>query len=444
MKQNVTLLFTKNYSGQHSCYTDGSLCNQKPNEIAKLILNAKKFGTIKYIKPLFEIVKNEITKSKINVDVIVPIQSQNSKYSIPHKVGKLIAKHFNIDFKDCLTPDNSSCNANLIGKNVLLLDDVIYTGKTMNLAIDAIDIKKPKKIIAYAIAKAKTASKNPLNGTEIMKYPQNLQLTIIDDKSLGKVATIKDAKDFMPEIKLTLKKSTGKEITNEFKVSSADQAVKLIKRLYPRGVMSLNERFFVIFFNNANRPIAWFNVSIGAKAATVLEPSYIVAAASKLNASAVIISHNHPSGNLVPSQADKVLTQKLANALFLINVKILDHVIATEDSYYSFRENGLEYLEPSNQNEFRSIAGLQGTKTESKGTKMESNTATQLNTLRQAINKALSNCLRTATPYVCSMAETEQGYITIEKQIIELCLAKQIAPTQAILLIESENNIVSE
>jgi DNA repair protein RadC len=267
-----------------------------------------------------------------------------------------------------------------------------------------------------------------------MKYPKNLELTIIDDSSLGKVSQIKDAKDFMPEIKLTLKKSTGKEITNEFKVTSAEETVKLIKRLYPRGVMSLNERFFVIFFNHANRPIAWFNVSIGAKAATVLEPSYIVAAASKLNANSVIISHNHPSGNLVPSQADKILTQKLANALFLINVQILDHVIATEDSYYSFRENGLEYVNPSNQNEYRNIAGLQGTK-------KESNTADQLNTLRQAINKALANCLRMATPYVCSMAETEKGYITIEKQIIELCLAKQIAPAQAILLIESEYNV---
>ena len=64
----------------------------------------------------------------------------------------------------------------------------------------------------------------------------------------------------------------------------------------------------------------------------------------------------------------------------------------------------------------------------------------KLDNLRIAINQALKNCLRDATPYVCSMAETKQGYETLETQILNLCINKTITPSEAITLIESESN----
>jgi len=64
-------------------------------------------------------------------------------------------------------------------------------------------------------------------------------------------------------------------------------------------------------------------------------------AALKMNASNLIISHNHPSGNLEPSQADKMLTQKIKDAAILLDMRLLDHVIITTEGFYSFADEGL-------------------------------------------------------------------------------------------------------
>jgi 16S rRNA U1498 N3-methylase RsmE len=64
----------------------------------------------------------------------------------------------------------------------------------------------------------------------------------------------------------------------------------------------------------------------------------------------------------------------------------------------------------------------------------------KINQLRKAINDAIKQCLRTATPYVCSLAETKDGYEQLEAQIINLCINKTITPSEAITLIESENS----
>ena len=80
--------------------------------------------------------------------------------------------------------------------------------------------------------------------------------------------------------------------------------------------------------------------STGATNQTVIDPKLIVGAALKMGASGIIISHNHPSGNAFPSTHDKAVTKQLKDGCKLFNITLLDHIIVTEDSYYSFGDEG--------------------------------------------------------------------------------------------------------
>ncbi len=82
-------------------------------------------------------------------------------------------------------------------------------------------------------------------------------------------------------------------------------------------------------------------VSTGGISGTVADPKLIFVAALKAGASGMIVSHNHPSGNLTPSQADMELTRKLKEGGKLLEIQLLDHIIMTSESYYSFADEGL-------------------------------------------------------------------------------------------------------
>ena len=93
--------------------------------------------------------------------------------------------------------------------------------------------------------------------------------------------------------------------------------------------------------NRSNSVLGIMEISKGGISGTVADIRIIFQAAIKANACGIIISHSHPSGNLNPSESDTRLTQKVKDAGILIDVQLLDHLILTSDSYYSFADNGL-------------------------------------------------------------------------------------------------------
>ena len=110
------------------------------------------------------------------------------------------------------------------------------------------------------------------------------------------------------------------------------------------------EHFWVIALNNANRILNLELVSIGSTTQTIVKPMEVLSIPLQKRAVGVILVHNHPSGSLKPSEADKDLTDRLIQACRLMNTPVLDHVIITEHSYYSFQESGLlDRLEASNK-----------------------------------------------------------------------------------------------
>lgn len=102
-----------------------------------------------------------------------------------------------------------------------------------------------------------------------------------------------------------------------------------------------HEEFWVLLLNRANRVIKTLQVSQGGVSGTVADPRIIFKSALEELASGIILAHNHPSGNLMASQADKDLTRKIRDGARLLDVQVLDHLIVAGQKYYSFADEGL-------------------------------------------------------------------------------------------------------
>lgn len=110
---------------------------------------------------------------------------------------------------------------------------------------------------------------------------------------------------------------------------------------YPYLTDSHYEEFWVLFLNRANRRLSVLNISEGGQAGTVADPKKIFKLALEQNAASMILCHNHPSGNLKPSEADIKLTRKLKDAGQMLDMPVLDHLIIGDEKYYSFADEGM-------------------------------------------------------------------------------------------------------
>jgi len=102
-----------------------------------------------------------------------------------------------------------------------------------------------------------------------------------------------------------------------------------------------HEEFWILYLNNANKIIEKVQISKGGITGTLVDVRITLKKALELGATSLILAHNHPSGNLNPSEADKQLTNKLKIAGESLDIKVLDHIIVTEKSYFSFADEGL-------------------------------------------------------------------------------------------------------
>ena len=101
-----------------------------------------------------------------------------------------------------------------------------------------------------------------------------------------------------------------------------------------------HEVFAVVFLNQANKIKHFEIISHGGITATVADPRIILKKALAEEATAIVLCHNHPSGNLQPSNADEELTRKIKEAAALLDIKVIDHIIVSEEGYYSFADEG--------------------------------------------------------------------------------------------------------
>ncbi|WP_026896806.1 JAB domain-containing protein [Daejeonella oryzae] len=125
------------------------------------------------------------------------------------------------------------------------------------------------------------------------------------------------------------------------KITKSQDAFEVLKSTWNYETIEFVEEFKMLLLNRANRVLGIIDISLGGTAGTIADPKVIFAAAIKSNACGIILAHNHPSGNLNPSQADIDLTKKLKAGGQLLDIGVLDHIILTSEGFYSFTDEGL-------------------------------------------------------------------------------------------------------
>jgi len=129
-------------------------------------------------------------------------------------------------------------------------------------------------------------------------------------------------------------KSTVKK-SDRFKVTNSKDAFNVILSLWNKDNIELLEEFKVLFLNRANEVLGIHTLSKGGISGTVVDIRLLFAIALKSAASSIILVHNHPSGNLNPSQADIQLFNKIKEASRFLDINVLDNLIISKDDYYS-------------------------------------------------------------------------------------------------------------
>ena len=143
------------------------------------------------------------------------------------------------------------------------------------------------------------------------------------------------------EIDIVYKRKISCKVSERPMIKSSFDAYKILLHYWDDGKIDLLEEFKVLFLNRSNRVLQIYSASSGGITATVADPRLILAAALKVGAVSMMLAHNHPSGSLKPSRADEDLTNKIKYAAQFHDIKVLDHVIVSSDSYYSFTDEGL-------------------------------------------------------------------------------------------------------
>jgi DNA repair protein RadC len=170
----------------------------------------------------------------------------------------------------------------------------------------------------------------------------NNNLMALSKLSIKELMTFKgigEAKAITIIAALELSNRNRLEVVQErVKIASSASVFKLLRM----DIGSLpHEEFWVIFLNNSNVVQQKTQISKGGITGTLVDVRLVLKKALEVGATGIILAHNHPSGGLNPSEADKQLTQKLKIASENLDIKVLDHVIITENNYFSFADENL-------------------------------------------------------------------------------------------------------
>ncbi|NVN94777.1 MAG: DNA repair protein RadC [Bacteroidetes bacterium] len=134
------------------------------------------------------------------------------------------------------------------------------------------------------------------------------------------------------------KRRRSAEVIERKIISSSKDAFELMHSMISD---CLYEEFWIIMLNKANKVIKYESISEGGISETVADPKKIFKMALENNATSMILCHNHPSGNLKPSDADIKLTKKLKEAGLFLEILVVDHIIIGDEKYYSFADEGI-------------------------------------------------------------------------------------------------------
>jgi len=127
---------------------------------------------------------------------------------------------------------------------------------------------------------------------------------------------------------------------DDVKISTSKNAEEIIRKFYHDDI-GIYESFFCLFLNRASRVTGYVKISQGGVAGTYVDPVLVAKYMIESLTSGIIMAHNHPSGQLKASEQDIQITNKVKQVIGIFGGAVLDHIILTENGYYSFADNGL-------------------------------------------------------------------------------------------------------
>ncbi len=133
------------------------------------------------------------------------------------------------------------------------------------------------------------------------------------------------------------KRRRRSEVPDKTQITKSSHAFEILQE---QLADSNYEQFVIILLNRANQVIRTLSISDGGISGTIVDPKKVFKMALEANASSIILGHNHPSGQVIPSDADIALTRKLKDAGALLELPVLDHLIIGDEKYYSFADEG--------------------------------------------------------------------------------------------------------
>lgn len=145
----------------------------------------------------------------------------------------------------------------------------------------------------------------------------------------------------IPEIKISVGYSKKVAKKDRFNCRTSEDTVKVLRSIFDKDTFEWREEMIILCLNRSNDVVGYYKVSSGGTAGTTCDPKIVFTVALNCTAHSIILAHNHPSGNTTPSAPDKDITRKIVDGGALLDIKVLDHIILTDESYFSFCDEGL-------------------------------------------------------------------------------------------------------
>lgn len=142
----------------------------------------------------------------------------------------------------------------------------------------------------------------------------------------------------LPELRIKVERKDGDGQVH--KVRTSNDAATFFRTIFNQDTILWTEESAMICLNRANEVIGYFKVSSGGTSSTIIDAKVIFVQALQAGAHSIILAHNHPSGDLRPSEIDIKLTKQLIKGAELLDMRVLDHIILTEKSHTSMADNG--------------------------------------------------------------------------------------------------------
>ncbi|WP_130857903.1 JAB domain-containing protein [Olivibacter jilunii] len=143
------------------------------------------------------------------------------------------------------------------------------------------------------------------------------------------------------ELRLTYHKNELLDPSHFKNVNSSDKLCQAFREIWNIDEIEIRESFYAIYFNSRLNAIGYRKIADGGVDMVIVDLRLLISPALLSNAKLIAIAHNHPTGQLEPSQSDRMLTGKISDACELMQMKLIDHIILSSEGYYSFSDAGV-------------------------------------------------------------------------------------------------------